>query len=110
MCEVKLDSSKMLMDCHAVQAPLAMTEKGQVSKHAAGFFYTTAKDSKISKETSAIAERYPLFCDEKAGLRRLLCGDKTRCLSHKQKASSPALSRKAESTSEKLTREKTKNA
>ena len=68
MREVKIDS----MDCHAVQAPLAMTEKGKFS--ATGFFYTTAKDSKI--------------CDEKAGLRRLLCGDKTRCLSHKQKASS----------------------
>ncbi|WP_181814143.1 hypothetical protein [Helicobacter canis] len=28
------------------------------------------------------------ICDEKAGLRRLLRGDKAGCLSHKQKASS----------------------
>ena len=28
------------------------------------------------------------ICDDKAGLRRLLRGDKTDCLSHKQKASS----------------------
>ena len=90
MREVKIDS----MDCHAVQAPLAMTEKGKFS--ATGFFYTTAKDSKI--------------CDEKAGLRRLLCGDKTSVSIAQAKGKLPALSRKAESTSEKLTKEKTKNA
>ncbi|MDL0080227.1 hypothetical protein [Helicobacter zhangjianzhongii] len=44
-------------------------------------------DSRGSKLVSS-----PLWdsriCDEKAGLRRLLRGDKTDCLSHKQKASS----------------------
>ncbi|WP_407381210.1 hypothetical protein [Helicobacter sp.] len=39
------------------------------------------KDSRISKETSADAERYPLFCDEKAGLCSGEQGDKTRGLS-----------------------------
>ena len=38
MCEVKLDSSKMLMDCHAVQAPLAMTKKGKFLNTPQDFF------------------------------------------------------------------------
>ena len=33
-----------------------------------------AKDSRISKETSANAERYPLFCDEKSGFFKRVQG------------------------------------
>ena len=61
----------------------------------------TARDSRISKETSANAERYPLFCDEKS----LLCeqaqgsylsgNDRRACEAIKD------LSRKAESNTPK---------
>ena len=88
MREVKIDS----MDCHADKS--ARNDRKKASFPPQDFFYTTAKDSKI--------------CDEKAGLRRIFCGDKPWVAIAQEKSKLPALSRKAESTSEKLTKEKTK--
>ncbi|WP_290947900.1 MBOAT family O-acyltransferase [Helicobacter sp.] len=55
-------------------------------------------DSRISKETSAIAERYPLFCDEKSGLSSDWQGSCLDGNDRRQSRRIADLSRKAEST------------
>ena len=60
-----------------------------------------AKDSRISKETSANAERCPLFCDEKCGLQGKSQGSYLSGSDRSDFSQLPHLSRKAESTSKK---------
>ena len=109
LCFKALDSSSKILESKG--------DKKVDSSHIAKNLNDSAKDSRISKETSAIAERYPLFCDEKtseavqgeaaAGFfsKSLLCeqaqgsylsGDLRACEVIKD------LSRKAESTSAKI--------
>ena len=60
-----------------------------------------AKDSRISKETSANAERCPLFCDEKCGLQGKSQGSYLSGSDRSDFSQLPHLSRKTESTSKK---------
>ena len=73
-------TSTECMDCHAVQAPLAMTAQHAASKKVDSRENTqsvknSAQDSGLntpqaagfSKETSPNGERYPLFCDDFVG-------------------------------------------
>ena len=57
-----------------------------------------AKDSRISKETSANAERCPLFCDEKPLLFKRVQGRILGVCNRSTRAEIKGLSRKAEST------------
>lgn len=58
-----------------------------------------AKDSRISKETSANAERYPLFCDEKCGLQGKSQGSYLSGSECSDFSQPPQIPRKAESLS-----------
>ena len=59
-----------------------------------------AQDSRISKETSANAERCPLFCDEKCGLQGKSQGSYLDGNDRRDFSPLPHLSRKAESSKE----------
>ena len=76
--------SRENVDCHAVQAPLAMTEKNAASKKV---------DSRNNTKKYNHTAGGRIF-DEKVGLCSLLCGDKPSGLSHKQKANSPLFRKK----------------
>ena len=90
------------VDCHALQGKARNDRKRASFLNTPQDFKTPAKDSRISKETSANAERCPLFCDEKS----LLCEhSQGRALGVRNRRECEAikdLSRKAESTSKAI--------
>ena len=106
------------MDCHAANAARNdrknATFKKVDSSHAARrqdcenedsgkqaqTLSNSAKDSRISKETSAIAERCPLFCDEKSVFSSDWQGSYLEGNDRRQSRRIADLSRKAESTSQ----------
>ena len=113
--------SKEATLCHAVQAPLAMTEKkanaardDRKTQKPKMCFLTTPQDSRIWSKNKRQkmcfvknSQDFRIF-DEKAGLRRLLRGDKTDSLSHKQKASSLLYRKKTKSQTKQSQRPQNK--
>lgn len=106
------------VDCHALQGKARNDRKRASFLNTPQDLKTPTKDSRISKETSANAERCPLFCDEKtseavqgeaeAGFfsKSLLCEhSQGRALGVRNRRECEAikdLSRKAESTSKAI--------
>ena len=97
------DSSVDSMDCHADKSARNdgknAASKKVDSRNEAKNVSKSAQDSRISKETSANAERCPLFCDEKPLLFKRVQGRILGVCNRSTRAEIKGLSRKAESTS-----------
>ena len=76
------------------------TQASLDSRNEAQNLKTPAKDSRISKETSANAERCPLFCDEKSGFCECAQGRALGVRNRRAHEAIHDLSRKAESSKE----------
>ncbi len=74
------------------------TQASLDSRNEAQNLKTPAKDSRISKETSANAERCPLFCDEKSGFCECAQGRALGVRNRRAHEAIHDLSRKAESS------------
>ena len=101
MREVKIDS----MDCHAVQAPLAMTEKGKFLNTPQDFFTRLQRILRFLKKHRLTPSGVPCFAMRKQGCADFCAEIRLSVSIAQAKGKLPALSRKAESTSEKLTKE-----
>ena len=88
------DSRIFTQEIQNVAKPQTEVDSGSEAQN----LHKQPKDSRISKETSAIAERYPLFCDEKSGLSSDWQGSCLDGNDRRQSRRIADLSRKAEST------------
>ena len=115
------DSSLEAMDCHDFASAKSRNDdenaqgsntpqaranldssKSQSDSSTVPTLIELAKDSRISKETSANAERCPLFCDEKSGFCECAQGRALGVRNRRAHEAIHDLSRKAESTKKLL--------
>ena len=101
------------MDCHATATQrLAMTASNTASEKVDSKETAQNVDKSPNEKAEIVPDKISAggrIFDEKAGLCSLLRGDKTECLSHKQKASPPLFRKKPTPKPNKTQTPKMKN-